>query len=330
MQRRRWITTPLALLAAAGLAPAALAQGDYPSRPITLVVGYPAGGSVDLVARILGPELSKQLGQPVVIDNTGGAGGTIAAQRVAKAAPDGYTLIVGSNNEMAIGKLVNPALRYDPPRDFTPVGLIAGQTMVLVAAPHTKVKTLDDFVRLVKASPGKYSYGSSGIGTGLHLAGEMVKEAGGLFMVHVPYRGVGPLTNDLIGGQLDFGVFVLSSGLPQIRAGKVNAIAVTEARRAQAAPEIPAFSEHAAFRKVNIGIWFGLFGPAGLPAPVATKLQQAFQAAMASPDLRRKLEDAGARAAPGGGKPDEVLTAYQKAEQEKYARIVDFAKIRSE
>ncbi|WP_395701999.1 Bug family tripartite tricarboxylate transporter substrate binding protein [Aquabacterium sp.] len=330
MQRRRWITTPLALLAAAALAPAAQAQADYPSRPITLVVGYPPGGSVDLVARILGPELSKQLGQPVVIDNAGGAGGTIGAQRVAKAAPDGYTLIVGSNNEMAIGKLVNPALRYDPQRDFTPVGLIAGQTMVLVAAPHTKVKTLDDFVALVKAHPGKYSYGSSGIGTGLHLAGEMVKEAGGLFMVHVPYRGVGPLTNDLIGGQLDFGVFVLSSGLPQIRAGKVNAVAITEARRASAAPEIPAFSEHPAFRKVNIGIWFGLFGPAGLPAPVATKLQQAFQAAMASPELRRKLEEAGARPAPGGGKPDEVLTAYQKVEQEKYARIVDFAKIRSE
>lgn len=330
MQRRRWITTPLALLAAAALAPAALAQPDYPSRPITLVVGYPPGGSVDLVARILGPELSKQLGQPVVIDNAGGAGGTIGAQRVAKAAPDGYTLIVGSNNEMAIGKLVNPALRYDPQRDFTPVGLIAGQTMVLVAAPQTKVKTLDDFVTLVKAHPGKYSYGSSGIGTGLHLAGEMVKEAGGLFMVHVPYRGVGPLTNDLIGGQLDFGVFVLSSGLPQIRAGKVNAVAITEARRASAAPEIPAFSEHPAFRKVNIGIWFGLFGPAGLPAPVAAKLQQAFQAAMASPELRRKLEDAGARPAPGGGKPDEVLTAYQKVEQEKYARIVDFAKIRSE
>ena len=330
MNRRRWIAATFTALAACGLAAGAAAQADYPAKAITLVVGYPPGGSTDLTARIIGPELSKRLGQPVVIENVGGAGGAIAAQKVAKAAPDGYTLMVGANNEMAIARLVNPALKYDGVRDFTPIGLIATQPMVLVAAAHTKVRTLDDFVKYVKAAPGKYSYGSSGIGTGLHLAGEMVKEAGGLHMVHIPYRGVGPLTNDLIGGQLDFGVFVLSSGLPHVRSGAVAALAVTEPRRAAGAPDIPTFVEHPSFRKVSIGIWFGLFAPAQLPPAVGAKLVQAYQAVIASPEVRRKLEEAGARPAAAEGRSDELLATYLKVEQDKYARIVDFAKIRSE
>jgi tripartite-type tricarboxylate transporter receptor subunit TctC len=330
MNRRRTIAATLTALAACGVLTAAHAQSDYPSKTITLVVGYPPGGSTDLTARIIGPELAKRLGQTVVVENIGGAGGAIAAQKVANAAPDGYTLMVGANNEMAISKLVNPAVKYDGQRDFTPLGLIATQPMVLVAAPHTKVRTLDDFLKLVKSAPGKYSYGSSGIGTGLHLAGEMVKEAGGLHMVHIPYRGVGPLSNDLLGGQLDFGVFVLSSGLPHIRSGAMAALGVTESRRAAAAPEITAFSEHASFRKVNIGIWFGLFAPAKLPPAISAKLVQAYQAVIASPDVRRKLEEAGARPAVAEGKSDELLATYLKVEQDKYARIVDFAKIRSE
>ena len=335
MIRRRAIAATLTALATAtvanlGLATAAAAQTDYPNKAITLVVGYPPGGSTDLTARIIGPELSKRLGQPVVIENLGGAGGAIAAQKVAKAAPDGYTLMVGANNEMAIAKLINPAIKYDGQQDFTPIGLIATQPMVLVAAAHTKVRTLDDFVKLVKASPGKYSYGSSGIGTGLHLAGEMVKESGGLFMTHIPYRGVGPLTNDLIGGQLDFGVFVLSSGLPHIKSGAVAALGVTEPRRAAAAPDITTFAEHPSFRKVSIGIWFGFFGPAHLPPAVHARLVQAFQATIALPEVRRKLEEAGARPASTEGKSDELLASYLKVEREKYSRIVDFAKIRSE
>ena len=333
MNRRRAIAATLTALATCSLAlgpTGAAAQTDYPNKAITLVVGYPPGGSVDLTARIIGPELSKRLGQPVVIENLGGAGGAIAAQKVAKAPADGYTLMVGSNNEMAIAKLVNPSVKYDGQRDFTPLGLIATQPMVLVAAAHTKVRTIDEFVKLVKAAPGKYSYGSSGIGTALQLAGEMVKESGGLFMTHIPYRGVGPLTNDLIGGQLDFGVFVLSSGLPHIRSGSVAALGLTEALRAAAAPEIVPFAEHPSFRKVNIGIWFGFFGPAKLPPAVHAKLVQAFQATIASPEVRRKLEEAGARPASAEGKSDELLASYLKVEQEKYARIVDFAKIRSE
>lgn len=329
--KRRHLLCYAAACAAIPAAPLAHAQAEYPNKPITLIVGYPPGGSTDLTARIVGEALSKRLNQTVVIENVGGAGGAIGAQRVANASPDGYTLLLGSSNEMAIVKLINPAVKYDPQRDFTPIGMVASQPMVLVAAPHTKVKTVEDFLSLVKANPGKYSYGSSGNGTALHLAGEMVKESSGAFMVHIPYRGVAPLTNDLLGGQLDFGVYVLSSGLPFIRSGKVNAIGTTEARRSQQTPEIAALSENAALRKVNIGSWFALFGPAKLPAAVSAKLGKALSEAVASPEARKKLEEAGARPATVTSDPPEVLLqAYMKSEMEKYARVVDFAKIRAE
>lgn len=328
MNRRHCLATAASLALATEVGPAR-AQADYPSRPITLVVGYPPGGSTDLVARILATELARSLGQAVVVENVGGAGGAIGAQKVASAAPDGHTLFLGSNNEVAINRLITPSLRYDSLRDFSPIGLVASQAMVLVAAPHTGVKTVPEFLALVKARPGRYNYGSSGNGTALHLAGEMVKQNAGLFMVHIPYRGVAPLTNDLLGGQLDFGVFVLSSGLPHIRSGKVLALGVTEPRRAAAAPDIPALSEHEALRKVNIGVWFGLFGPARLPEAVAQRLRKAHAEALQSVDLRRKLDEAGARPAFLGTEPaDRQLAAWQRAEIEKYSRVVDFAKIK--
>jgi tripartite-type tricarboxylate transporter receptor subunit TctC len=320
-------------LAAAALALLATspahAQADYPTKPITLVVGYPPGGSTDLVARIIAAELGKRLGQVVIIDNSSGAGGVIGAQKVAGAAPDGYTLLMGTNNEMAISKLVNPALRYEAQRDFTPVGLVASQPMVLVAAPHTKVKNADEFLALVKKSPGKYNYGSSGNGTALHLAGEMAKQNAGIFLVHIPYRGVAPLTNDLLGGQLDFGVMVLSSGLPHIRSGKVVALGTTEARRSPAAPDIPALAEHPLLRNMNIGVWFGLFGPAKLPDAVTQRLRTAYVETMNTPEVRKKLEEAGARpTSPAAEPPEKLLAAYLKVETERYSRVVDFAKIK--
>ena len=183
----------------------ASAQTAYPTKPITIVVGYPPGGSTDLMARTLGTELSTRLGVPVVIDNVGGAGGSIGAQKVVRAAPDGYTLLVGANNEIAISRLVSASVKYET-KDFTPLGLIASQPMLLVASAKSGVKNLDQFMAQVKANPGKFSYGSSGVGTGLHLAGEMVKDQGGLFLTHIPYRGVAPLVNDLLGSNIEFGV----------------------------------------------------------------------------------------------------------------------------
>lgn len=323
LDRRRLLTH------AAGLAlcavPLARAQTvDYPGKPITLVVGYPPGGSTDLTARTVAAEMGKRLGRQVIVENVGGAGGTLGAQKVAQAAADGYTLLLGSNNEMAISSLVSSAARYDALRQFTPIGLVASQPMVLVAGPRTGVKDIAGFIEAVKRQPGKFSYGSSGIGTALHLAGEMVKEAAGVFLVHIPYRGVSPLTTDLLGGQLEFGVFVLSSGLPHIRSGKVIALGTTEAKRSQVASDIPALAEHPLLRKVDISSWFGLWGPAGLSPAVLQRLRSVLAESLASAELRSKLGEAGATVF--GANVE--LGSFQAQEIAKYRRIVDFAKIR--
>ncbi len=317
--RRATLVASVALLAL----PPALAQTDgYPSKPITLIVGYPPGGSTDLTGRTVAAELSKKLGVPVVIENVGGAGGSIGAQKVANAAPDGYTLLVGANNEVAISKLVTKTTKYEL-KDFTPIGLIASQPMVLVASPASGVKNIDEFIAKVKAAPGKTSYGSSGVGTALHLAGEMVKERAGLFMTHIPYRGVAPLTTDLVGGNLDFGVFVLSSGLPHIKGGKVVALGTTEAKRSPATPDIPALGEHKTLKGNDIGSWFVLMGPAKLPDAVTAKLKFALAESLKSPEFRKKMEASGSTvAAPGVD-----IGPFLQSEVAKYQKIVQFAKI---
>jgi tripartite-type tricarboxylate transporter receptor subunit TctC len=312
----------LAALAAGWCAPLG-AQPAFPSRPITLVVGYPPGGSTDLTARIIGPELGKRLGQTVVIDNVGGAGGTLGAQKVAAAKPDGHTLLLGTNNEMSIHKLINRSARVDGSSDFTPLGLIASQPMMLVASAAAGVKTLDEFLDKVKRHPGRFSYGSAGIGTALHLAGEMIKQRAGLFVVHIPYRGVAPLTNDLVGGQLEYGVFVMSSGLPHVRSGKVVALGSTQLRPSTLAPDIKPLGAHPQLKGLDIASWFGLFGPLNLPAPIAQALQSALRDALASPDVRRKLEDSGATLADPATDP----AAFMRAERDKYRRIVQRANI---
>jgi len=289
----------LALVAASLLAPVpSWAQGEaYPNKAITIVVGYPAGGSADLTGRTLAVEMAKRLAVPVVIENIGGAAGAIGAQKVVNAAPDGYTLLSGSSNEIAINRLVSPLVKYDI-KDFTPLGLIASQPLVLVASQKSGVKTVDQFLNLVKSSPGKYSYGSSGVGSSLHLAGEMVKEQAGLFMTHIPYRGVAPLANDLMGNNIDFGVFVLSSALPHIRSGKLVALGTTELKRSPVTPDIPALAEHAKLRGVNIGTWWVLMGPAQLPPLVEARLKKALSDSLEAPELRKKLEDASSTIAP--------------------------------
>lgn len=322
--KRRHMLQYVGVTATASIIGSAHAQSYPGSKPITIVVGYPPGGSTDFTARTVATEFAKKLGTTVIIDNVGGAGGALGAQKVASAAPDGYTLIVGANNEMAISKLVSSSVRYDSINSFTPVGLIASQPMVLVASTKMNIKTVDEFVKLLKANPGKFSYGSSGVGTALNLAGEMVKEASGTFLVHIPYRGVAPLTNELIGGQLEFGVFVLSSGLPHIRSGKVIALGVTEGQRSKAAPEIPALSEHPLLKNVKISSWFGLWGPAGMPAAVTQRLQLALGEVMATSEVRSKLEAAGA----SFFAPNQSLADYQRSEIANYKRIVEFAKIK--
>ncbi|MFN0161978.1 MAG: Bug family tripartite tricarboxylate transporter substrate binding protein [Burkholderiales bacterium] len=320
---RHFRTLSLLLIIAA--APAALAQGaDYPTKTVTLVLGYPPGGSTDLTARAVAAAMSKRLGQQVLVENVGGAGGTLGAQRVAQAAPDGYTLFVGTNSEMAISALINPAIRYDSQRDFTPLGLLALQPLLLVASTQAKVRNTDEFVALARRNPGRFSFGSAGFGHASHLAGEMVKDAARAFIVHIPYRGVGPLTTDLIGGQLEFGVFVLSTGLPHVRSGKVVALGTFSAKRAAAAPDIPALAEHPALKNIDISTWFGMWGPAKLPAAVTQRLTRSLAESLAADDVRKRLEDSGATMAPAGA----MLADYQRQEIEKYARIIKVANIR--
>jgi tripartite-type tricarboxylate transporter receptor subunit TctC len=295
----------------------------YPSKPITLVVAYPPGGSTDLTGRALGVELSHRLGVPVIIENVGGAGGAIGAQKVANAAPDGYTLLAGASNELAISKLVNANVKYEA-KDFTPIGLIASQPLVLVAAPGAGVKNSGEFLALLKKNPGKYSYGSSGVGTSLHLAGEMLKQQGGIFMTHVPYRGVAPLTNDLLGGNIEFGMFVLSSALPYIRNGKMVALGTTEAKRSAITPDLPALGESPALKGLDIGVWFALLGPAKLPEPVQTRLKTALAEILQSPDFRKKME-ASSSVVPAANVDIDKFIVTETA---KYKTIVQFANIK--
>jgi len=319
LSRRAALACGLAVLASA---PVVAQEASYPSKPITIVVGYPPGGSTDLTGRVVATELSNRLGVPVVIENIGGAGGAIGAQKVASAAPDGYTLLVGASNEIAINKLVTKKVKYDI-KDFTAIGLIASQPLVLVASTGAGVKNLAEFTQKVSKNPGKFSYGSSGVGTSLHLAGEMVKEQGKLFMTHIPYRGVAPLTNDLMGNNLEYGVFVLSSGLPHIKSGKVIALGTTEANRSAATPDIPAISESAQYKNVDIGVWFALMAPAHLPKPVFDKLKKALNEALQAPELRKKLESSGSTVS----SPSVNIDKFLAAEVAKYKQIVEFAKI---
>ncbi|WP_302409206.1 Bug family tripartite tricarboxylate transporter substrate binding protein [Comamonas kerstersii] len=318
--RRTLIACGAALLAA-GPAMADDAA-SYPNKPVTIVVGYPAGGSSDLVGRLVANEIEKHLGQTVIVENLGGAGGAIGAQKVANAKPDGYTLLVGANNEIAIANMINKSIKYKI-SDFTPIGVVASQPMVLVASQKAGVKNTEAFYQAVKTNPAKFSYGSSGVGTALHLAGEMMKDQAQIDMQHVPYRGVPALTNDVLGNNIEYGVFVLSSGLPLIKAGKVQAIATTEAKRYAATPDIPALAEHPAFKNVDINSWFAMMGPANMPAPVVAKIKEALNQTMAAPEFRKKMEDAGAQVM------DSQIDAsqYINGEIAKYQKIIDVAKI---
>jgi tripartite-type tricarboxylate transporter receptor subunit TctC len=306
------------------LAVAVAQETPYPSKPITVLVGYPPGGSTDLTGRAVADQLGKKLGVPVIVENAGGAGGAIAATRVSRAHPDGYTLLLGANNELAINRLITPATVKYSYKDFTPIGLVASQPMVLVASPAAGVKDANQFLSAVTSQPGRFSFGSSGVGTALHLAGEMVKEQGGLFMTHIPYRGVAPLTNDLLGGNLEYGVFVLSSGLPHIRSGKVVALGVTERNRSPAAPDIPALAESPKMKNMDIGVWFALMAPPKLPPAILAKLRAALNESLQTPEFRKKLEASGSTIAP----LNVDMARFLAEETAKYQKIVDFAKIK--
>ena len=304
---------------------AAIAVEAYPAKPISLVVGYTAGGSVDLVARSIAPELGKRLGQSVVIENLGGAGGTIGAQKVVKANPDGYTLLLGSGSEVSIARLTNPSVRYDGEKDLAPITFVGTQPMVLVGKLQLPAKDAKELIALAQKQPGQLSYASSGVGTPLNLAGELIKQQGGIQITHVPYKGASAMSTDLLGGQIDLAVMVLSSALPHIQAGRVRAYGVTEAKRSSAAPNVPALAETPALKGVDMGVWFGLMAPANTPKAVIERLNTEMQAVLSMPDVRRKLTEAGVNVTPGT--PGE-FAAFVHRETGRYRTIVQAANIR--
>ncbi len=279
----------LALLSAC-LAPA-LAQ-QFPTRPITIVVPYPPGGASDIIARIMGKALTTKLGQSVVIENKAGAGTAIGAQAVAQAAPDGYTLLLSGNTTFTINPALKARLPYDPVNGFTPIGIVGHTALVLLANSNVKVSSVSDVVALAKAQPGKLGYGSFGIGTSTHFAGEMFKVMSGVQLNHIPYRGSAPAMADLVGGQIPFTFDTTIAGAPQVLSGKVKAIAVTSKKRARALPDTPTFAQ-SGFPDYDLVAWIAMVAPKGLPAAVEQKLTKAIQEASADPITRAELEKAG-------------------------------------
>lgn len=321
--RRRLVLTAVGLVFSTSL-PGAWAQGAYPTKPIKLVVGYAPGGSVDMAARVVADILAAKLGGTMMVDNVPGAAGVVAAQRVVSSQPDGYTLLVGSSNEMAATGLVNPAQKYDPLTDMTPLGLVATAPVLLVAGSKMNVKSLDDFLALVKRNPGKYSYGSSGVGSTLHFSGELIKQRAGVFMTHIPYRGTAALTSDLVGGALDFAILSPTAAAPFLQSQRITALGVTSTKRFATIPHVPALGEHPALKGYELSGWFALAAPKGLAPDLAQRLSAALRQGLADPVFRRRLEDGGSVPATG----NEDLVRVMREDMDKYRQLVQFANMR--
>jgi tripartite-type tricarboxylate transporter receptor subunit TctC len=299
------------------------AQGAWPSKPVRIVVPFAPGGTTDILARVLAPELSKALGQPFVVDNRGGAGGNIGAEIVAKSAGDGHTLLMGTVGTHGINKSLYASLPYDPQKDFAPITLVAGVPNVMVMnskrAQELGIQSVPDFVRYAKAHPGQLNMASSGNGTSIHLAGELFKARTGIFMTHIPYRGSGPALKDLIGGQMDVMFDNLPSAMPHIRSGSLKAFAVTSAVRSDSMPELPTVAEAGALPGFEASSWFGLLAPAGTPPEIVNRLQQETAKALNLPAVKERLLSLGA--IPGGDTP-QAFARQIDAEISKWAAVV--------
>jgi len=288
----------------------ALAQGWPAARPITLIVPFPPGGNVDFSARLFATRLAERLKQSVVVENVAGAGGIVGVSKAAAAAPDGYTLLVGVDSPISIARFVTPsAVRYDSLRDLAPIGMLNAAPMIILAKPAFEANSFAEFVKLARAQPGKLNYATSGVGTVLHLAMERVKTLAGIDIVHVPYKGGAQIVSDLIGNQIDTAMLVTVATLPQVKSGKIKALAVTTAQRAPQAPEIPALAESPELKSFDMVAWTGLFAPAKTPAPIIERISRELNDALASPEVGGKFEEQGA-----------VLRRYTPAEFAQYLR----------
>lgn len=311
-----WVVLVLGVVAVLMSAPAE-AQTNYPTRPVTLVVPFPAGGSTDLVSRLVAQKMVAPLGQQVLVDNRGGAGGNIGSAAVARAAPDGYTILMGTVATHALNPLLYKKMPYDAVKDFAPISLLAIIPNVLVVNLDFPPKDVKELITLAKASPGKYSYASSGNGTPLHLSGELFKTMAGVDIVHVPYKGAGPALVDVMGGHVPMMFDNLPPSLEQIRAGKVRGLAVTTKERAPSVPDMPTIAE--TLPGYETYTWNAFFAPAGTPNEIIMRLNAAALAALADPDVAAKLKDLSVTVV---GSTPEQLAIHVKAEHAKWAPVV--------
>ncbi|MDI3381872.1 tripartite tricarboxylate transporter substrate binding protein [Xenophilus aerolatus] len=277
----------------------ASAQPAWPAKPITLVIPFPPGGSADVIGRLVGQRLSDELGQPVIIDNRPGAGTAIAAGLVAKSPADGYTLFLGSGSTFTANPAIRSNLPYDTLKSFDPIAIVARIPLIVLANKDVPVNNVKEFVAAIKATPDKYAYASFGAGTTSHFTGEIVLHAVGAKLMHVPYKGSAPAMTDLIGGQVPFSVDTVTAAIPQLKAGKVKAIAVTTAKRSSQLPDVPTFAE-AGYKDIDADTWIMLVAPKGTPAPVRERLEKTVAKIVATPAAKAALQAQGAEPAFAG------------------------------
>jgi len=305
-----------ALLGLAAVAPAA-AQ-DYPNRPITLVVPFPPGGSTTIVARIIADKLSESLGQQIVVDNRGGAGGTIGTKAVSKSPPDGYTIVLGYTGTLAIGPTLYPNAGYDPRKDFEPIGLIGHAPNSLVVHPSFAVHSVKELVDYAKANPGKVNYGSAGVGTVSHVSGVYFANAAGIELTHIPYKGTGPALADLLGGHIPMAFAPIPATHANIAEGKLRGLAVTSTKRSSLLPDVPTIAE-SGIAGFEASLYYGLVAPARTPRPIIDKLNKALREALANDEVRKRLATDGAEPTPST--PEEYAAHIDKDET-KWSKVV--------
>ena len=326
--RRRFAGLAAASALASSLPHPGHAQGGanaWPSRHIRLIVPFAPGGATDIIARVIAARLSETWGQQVVVENRAGAGSNIGAQAVAQSEPDGYTLYVGSVPH-ATNRFLYSSLNYDPVADFAPVTLICTQPNIMVVPNSSPAKSVMEFVTYAKANPGRISYGSGGVGTSVHLSGELFKRMTAIEMTHVPYRGAGPAVQDVIAGRLDLIFDNITGSLPHVQNGSARGLAVTSARRAPAAPDLPTIAE-AGVPGFDVSTWFAFFVPARTPAAIIKRMNEDTVAALAQPVVKERLEQLGAALV--GSTPAE-LAAFLKSEMDKWGPVIREAKIKAD
>ncbi|WBY01208.1 tripartite tricarboxylate transporter substrate binding protein [Ramlibacter tataouinensis] len=316
--RRRFALGGLALAAAAAGLPLTATAQAYPSKLVTVIVPFAAGGTTDILARVIGQALTKELGQSVIVDNRAGAGGNIGSALAAKATADGYTLLMGTVGTHAINQSLYKKLPFDPVKDFAPLTRVAMVPNLLVANPGKPYKNVKELIAYAQANPGKVNFGSSGSGSSIHLSGELFNSMAKVNMIHVPYRGSAPAVTDLLGGQIDIMFDNMPSAIQHVRSGKLRPLAVTTAKRAPELPDVPTIAE-AGVPGYEATSWFGMFAPAATPAPIVAQLNAALVKVLADPDVKKKLAEQGAE--PYAEKPEQ-FAEFIRSESAKWSKVV--------